>query len=438
MRQLQNLFGVLLLLVTGLTLCGCGNGDNALEEIINGGGGSSSSDPSGVSYVAYTASGTTATPTTKTLADGEYIVVNDELAELTGEKPYVVNSDVTIDHDVTISADAELIICDGKTLTINGTLKDASTTYSLSLYGQTNETGTLKVDCTDPEKARTIMLKELNISGINLIATTANNFAIDLGRDFNIYHGSLDAKNTSTTGSYCVSARDFYIYDGCTINATGREKAIEAATSINIYGGTITATAGYASGGIGGYAIVIPGSGGTLNISGGTLTANGGNAQTGSNNIGGHGIIVGSITIDGGTINAYGGNGDGSKAGGYGIQGTIIMNGGNVNATGGNGGNTGNGSYGIFSTSTEQAVDYKGGKLIAFGGTHGSGGGSNGKGMTYDADNGCNSYIKNSTTAAMYYDWNDGTSGWSKIDTPIAIGVKAANASFGIRLPSEL
>ena len=413
MKHLRNLFGAAMLLVTALTLTGCGNGDNALEEIINGGGGSPSSDPSGVSYVAYTASGTTATPTTKTLADGEYIVVNDELAELTGEKPYVVNSDVTIDHDVTISADAELIICDGKKLTINGTLKDASTTYSLSLYGQTNETGTLKVDCTDPEKVRTIMLKELNISGINLIATTANNFAIDLARDFNIFHGSLDAKNTSTAGSNCVSARDFYIYDGCTIDATGREKAIEAATSINIYGGTITATAGYASGGIGGYAVVI--SGGTLNMSGGTLTANGGDAKTGSNKIGGHGIVVTYISVSGGTINALGGNGDGTSNGGDGITtDRLILDGGSVNTTGATNGK------GI-----EGTLKYISGTILAMGGTGGYG----------------VKTLWNYTGNGLYYDYKtDSSSPWAK-KTGSAMNHDTSNNCtyyLGIRLPTEL
>ena len=51
MRKLRNLYGALMLLVTALTLTGCGNGDNALEEIINGGGGSSTPKSAGaISY----------------------------------------------------------------------------------------------------------------------------------------------------------------------------------------------------------------------------------------------------------------------------------------------------------------------------------------------------------------------------------------------------
>ena len=42
MKHLRNLFGAMMLLVTALTLTGCGNGDNALEEIINGAGGGGS------------------------------------------------------------------------------------------------------------------------------------------------------------------------------------------------------------------------------------------------------------------------------------------------------------------------------------------------------------------------------------------------------------
>jgi hypothetical protein len=43
MKHLRNLFGAAMLLVTALTLTGCGNGDNALEEIINNGGSSTPS-----------------------------------------------------------------------------------------------------------------------------------------------------------------------------------------------------------------------------------------------------------------------------------------------------------------------------------------------------------------------------------------------------------
>lgn len=419
-----------MLLVTALAMVGCGNIDNPLEEIQ--GGSSPSSEPSGITYVAYTASGSTATPTTKTLEEGTYTEVTAELAELTADKPYLVNSDVTIDHDITISGDAELIICDGKTLTINGTINNTS--YSLSLYGQTNETGTLKVMCADPTGGRTICLKKLNISGINLIATTAKNYAIDIASDFNIYHGSINAQNTSTGDGQCVAANNMNVYDGCTIDAIGREKAIEAGNSINIYGGNITATAKYSSSGIGGYAVVVPG--GTLNMYGGILTANGGDAKDGSDKVGGIGIILTSITISGGTLNAFGGNGDSNEDGGCGIKGTVNLNDGTVNATGGNGGNTGNGGSGIISTSSEQAVDFKGGHLIAVGGDKGSAGTYNGQGITYaDAYNGG---IKNSSSETVSFDYDNGTSGWTKHGTAITINDKAYNASFGIRLPSEL
>jgi hypothetical protein len=45
MKHLRNLFGAAMLLVTALTLTGCGLSDNALEEIINGGSSSETTPP---------------------------------------------------------------------------------------------------------------------------------------------------------------------------------------------------------------------------------------------------------------------------------------------------------------------------------------------------------------------------------------------------------
>lgn len=417
MRQLQNLFGALLLLVTGLTLCGCGNGDNALEEIINGGGGSSSSDPSGVSYVAYTASGTTATPTTKTLADGEYILVNDEIAELTGDKPYVVNSDVTIDHDVTISTDAELIICDGKTLTINGKLNDNNAslytgTKSLSLYGQTSETGKLIVTFPGTGTATSaIKVKDLSVSGVNIIssAKAPGGWAIKASGEFNLYHGSVDARNyegTIAASAECIDTYKANVYDGATLYCFGTSIALRSSSSINNYGGTITAEAGFGDTGIGGKAILSA----SVNIYGGKVTATGGNAKSGSGKTGGIGIYA-MVTISGGTLYATGGNSDG---------GSHI------------------GNAGIYFSPT--ALDYKGGNVVISGGTNLD---SWAVCSALDGNNlpSTGGTIKNSTGEKIYYDAKASSAGsWQHLagTYEIASDVSVTPITlFAIRIPKE-
>jgi hypothetical protein len=104
---------------------------------------------------------------------------------------------------------------------------------------------------------------------------------------------------------------------------------------ITINGGTVTATGGNYGAGIGGGR---DGDGGTITITGGTVTANGGSAGIGGgrNSSGGTGA-GGDITITGGTVTATGNNssaGIGSGAGGAG--GNVTITGGTVTATGSN------------------------------------------------------------------------------------------------------
>ena len=164
---------------------------------------------------------------------------------------YIVKTDVTIPAPgILINADTKLILCDGATLTVNGYFEDQSstTTYSLTIYGQENQTGKLIVNA--PDGCCGTIVKDLEIHG----------------GDINI---------TGLTGL-------------AAINPSG---------DISIYGGKVTATGGDADGIMpGGHGIVC---GGNLTIKGQAIVKAYGGAESGTQN-GGHGInVIKAIDISG-------------------------------------------------------------------------------------------------------------------------------------------
>ena len=249
----------------------------------------------GIAYVKYTVSGTTATPSDQQLTEGTYTVVTADLAELTADKPYVVNDDITIGHDVVISGNAEIILCDGKTLTINGYLGQGTVTptNNLTIYGQTNQTGKLIVKTTDG--LYPIRVYDLNIHGGDIsakdVGTGNDTQGIYTEHDFNIYNGKVEAFGTM---------------EGVMINVGGELK---------IYGGSLEATTSVSTwaGGVGSIAIE-----GTITVYGGAVTATGGDANVAGKD-GGAGID-GTLTVNGGTVTATGGAGNGTGDNGLGVS----------------------------------------------------------------------------------------------------------------------
>ena len=139
--------------------------------------------------------------------------------------------------------------------------------------------------------------------------------------------------------------------------------------------GSLTATGGFNSAGIGGGS---SGSGENITITGGTVTAAGGDFGAG---IGGsNGGSGNNITIKGGTVTATGGEGGAGIGGGAegGGGNNITIKGGTVTATGG--GNRGNSGAGIGggSSGSGENITINDGKVTATGGNYaaGIGGGS--------------------------------------------------------------
>ena len=163
--------------------------------------------------------------------------------------------------------------------------------------------------------------------------------------------------------------------------------------NITITGGTVTATGGSSGAGIGGGR---EGKGENITINGGEVTASGGDNwdDCGAGIGGGNGGVGKNITITGGTVNATGGYGGGAAGigGAFANGENITITGGTVNVTGGYGGGAGIG--GGAEGGGGNNITIKGGTVTATGGGYhgnsgaGIGGGSSGSGENITINDG--------------------------------------------------
>ena len=157
--------------------------------------------------------------------------------------------------------------------------------------------------------------------------------------------------------------------------------------------GSLTATGGFNSAGIGGGYL---GDGKNITITGGEVTASGGDNwdDCGAGIGGGNGGVGKNITITGGTVNATGGYGGGAAGigGAFANGENITITGGTVNVTGGYGGGAGIG--GGAEGGGGNNITIKGGTVTATGGGYrgnsgaGIGGGSSGSGENITINDG--------------------------------------------------
>ena len=243
-------------------------------------------------------------------------------------------------------------------------------------------------------------------------------------KDDNKEAGSL----TATGGFNSAGIGGGYLGDGKNITITGGTVTATGGSSgagigggregkgenITITGGTVNATGNEDGAGIGGGS---SGSGENITITGGEVTASGGDNwdDCGAGIGGGNGGVGKNITITGGTVNVTGGYGGGAGIGG-GAEGgggnNITIKGGTVNATGG--GNRGNSGAGIGggSSGSGENITINDGKVTATGGSYaaGIGGGSVGA-WGGDAGSGKNITINGGTVNATGTDGGDGIGG---------------------------
>lgn len=228
-----------------------------------------SKDP--VSYMAWDDTEKKLVEKTGNDACTDYTVVTNSTTTFEDGKWYVVNSNVTIDNKVTCNGDVHLILVDGAALTVSKGISVAATNCSLTIYGQSEGTGTLTA--TGSTYAAGIGGGAgagggtITINGGKVIATGANNAA-------GIGGGKSGSGGTITiNGGKVVTA-------GCLIDGAND----------------------YAGAGIGNGA---DSSGGTITINGGSVEATGGvNSDNAGNN--GKGID-GTLTLGAGMY-LYGGD----------------------------------------------------------------------------------------------------------------------------------
>ena len=168
---------------------------------------------------------------------------------------YVVTEDVTYTSTVTTTGDVTLILADGKTMSV-GTATDriasgnsifADKDYSLTIYGQTLQTGILNAFNSDKQA---VYLKNYIQHGGNVTIDATNDDAIRLyGNDLTLTRGTLNV-NTSANEvaiSFYNTSTSFVTVSGGNLTATSNYSSIYG--NLNMSGGTLTAT-GYLNGNV--------------------------------------------------------------------------------------------------------------------------------------------------------------------------------------------
>lgn len=305
-----------------------------------------------------------------------------------------VDADVTIDGDVNLTKNTVLILMDGKTLTVKGTIfggadYDNGFDYALNIYGQEKSDGALTINYSGTHEAGVVTAKELNIHGgvitvggtgvmqglepstLNVyngtIDTSGKTNGIMALGPMNVYNGELTATSTSGAAISMWAEGDnsaiLTIYDGKVAATSAAASGIEAndpggdTGDITIKGGEVTATGG-TSGICSSSSIII--SGGKVIAKGGLSAAGIGSADSG---------VCGVITITGGTVIAIGDEA-GIGTGANGTCGDIEISGGDVTAVSSSTGtvdeNDGTGAgIGAGGGGTCGAISISGGTVVA-------------------------------------------------------------------------
>ena len=190
-----------------------------------------------------------------------YTVLTGGSATTLTEGWYVVDDDITYTGTLTLAGNVTLILCNGKTMTVNpgsdhSIIGDG--VYTLTVYGQTlysDAAGTLQVINGVGGKTAIYWCTYTQHSG-NVIVNDSNDDAID-AEDFTLNGGTLTATGNSgiiaynvtinggivnATGNCGICAYNDVTINGGTVNATGTDKGIRASNGVTINGGAVNAT----------------------------------------------------------------------------------------------------------------------------------------------------------------------------------------------------
>ena len=175
-----------------------------------------------IPYKTYTWDGTTLSGPTDASAT-EYTKVTSSTVTWS-DGTYVVDDDVTISGNIKVSGNVNLIICDGKTLTVNGYISGSSYGVGiLSIYTQSVGTTAGSFVATYNNGNVIYALNTLKIYGGDILVSSSSlAWGGIVNTQIDVYGGKLTTKNTSSTG--------YGIFIG-----SGDNK------SINLYGGELIA-----------------------------------------------------------------------------------------------------------------------------------------------------------------------------------------------------
>lgn len=357
--------------------------------------------------------------TTKYAATSAYQELADAAsAAWDGTKTYVAKGNVTISGDVTVSANSELILCDGATLTISGKLKGEGGTKDLTIYAQSDGTKMGALNATADMAANgdnTIRFSNLTIHGGKISVTAKGSSYTDcegicVVNALTMYGGDLTAQGNGNKGAG-LQIQTVALMNNAKLEAKGGDNnsgegddgisATSSGATISVSDNAILiATGGSSSGNNGGKAVCGPSvDPKTKVIASGNarVTLTGGKANSGTTT-GGHGVS-GNVTASGNAsleITA----GDGCL-GGTGILYTLtISENASVNVKGGNATNA---SY--SAGDAIDLVDYKGGSLTATGGVNDSDANYNGKGIKTS--------ITNNSASDVDFEYGTDGSNWT-------------------------
>lgn len=362
---------------------------------------------------------------TQNVASSGCQVVTSSTTAWNGSKTYVVNGNVTISGDVTVSDDSKLILCDGATLTINGKLSNNGTGFDLIIYAQSDgvKMGVLNASANMTcETDYTIRFRNLTIHGGKITATAE-------GASYTNCAGIVVTNLTMFGGDVTAQGNG---YDGAAIRIGYTVVDIKNNAKLMAKGGDNSS--GIADRGIS------SSNDATINVSdNASLTAIGGNGNHGGNAI--VGVEVFQLNASGNAlVTLTGGNSSGNAQGGFGVNGGTY---GNVTASGNacleiTGGNGSIGGYGISPKLTIsgnasvkaqggdmtysggdvagdaiEEVDYRGGSFTATGGVNSSDASKNGKGITTSITNNLGSAVD-----VVGFQFGTDGSTWLTMDVP--------------------
>ena len=159
---------------------------------------------------------------------------------------YVVEGDVEINANITLSGNVDLIIKDGAKLTAKQ-IYGSSSNHNLSIYGQANKTGQLVVNSSNDEDA-IAGITTLEVHSAKVTATSSSGGCSGFYEisTFNVYGGSVDGENTGSDG-YGILLKNngsMNIYGG-DVKAVGKGTSSygiwSSSATVTVYGGKLWA-----------------------------------------------------------------------------------------------------------------------------------------------------------------------------------------------------